>query len=275
MTSIADKLRRLIIFPGSATQGKPYRMPQAYENLIEECKTHSGNRIALLYGDAISHEEQIPQLSPETYSLIYFYGNAMCISYATYYFDFFRRFGLSVAIGDYVGFGRSSGFATESGCYETAETVYRYITLNKQISPNRIIVAGHSLGAGVAIDLVSKHPEVSGLILFGAFTCIADEAEATFPFIPRALIDLAVPERFDNFNKIGRIKCPIFIGHGTEDEVVPFFMSKRLFSKANARIGATTRFYPIKGAKHNNFLDIGGNQLFESIKEFLISCCSS
>ncbi len=71
--------------------------------------------------------------------MIFFYGNAMCLSYAQQDFDRFRRLGLNVLIPDYVGYGMSGGSPSEKGCQATADAAYDYLISTRKVDPKTII----------------------------------------------------------------------------------------------------------------------------------------
>lgn len=138
----------------------------------------------------------------------------------------------------------SSGRASESGCYEAADATYHYLTEILGAHPAQIVVAGWSLGAAVAIDLAARK-QVAGLIVLGAFTNIPEQAHAMLPWVPRWVVRLFIRERFDNVSKFRQVTCPIFIGHGTGDELAPFAMAECLAQVARQRSPVT--FLPIQG----------------------------
>ena len=55
---------------------------------------------------------------------------------------------------------------------------------------------------------------------------------------------------FNNIDRIGDISCPVFIIHGTRDEVVPFWNGENLFLAAPVNLRAKP--YWIEGGGHNN-----------------------
>jgi len=83
--------------------------------------------------------------------------------------------------------------------------------------PGSLSVAG-DFSAAVAIDLAARK-QVAGLIVLGAFTNIPEQAHTMLPWVPKPVVRLFIRERFDNVSKIRRVTCPIFIGHGTQDEL--------------------------------------------------------
>jgi fermentation-respiration switch protein FrsA (DUF1100 family) len=198
--------------------------------------------------------------------LVYLYGNGMCLETSCYEFAQFRQLGCTVLIPEYPGYGMSSGWASESGCYEAADAAYHYLTATLRAHPTQIVVAGWSLGAAVAIDLAARK-QVAGLIVLGAFTNIPEQAHAMLPWVPTWVVCLFIMERFDNVSKIRQVTCPIFIGHGTEDELVPFAMAERLAQAARPRNSVT--FLPIGGCSHNGIFEANRGCVWTAIKDFL------
>jgi fermentation-respiration switch protein FrsA (DUF1100 family) len=86
------------------------------------------------------------------------------------------------------------------------------------------------------------------------------------PWIPQSVVRLFLKERFDNLSKIRQVTCPIFLGHGTQDELVPFAMAERLAQAARQRSPVT--FLPIEGSGHNDLFEVGGNALWTEIQDF-------
>jgi fermentation-respiration switch protein FrsA (DUF1100 family) len=173
--------------------------------------------------------------------------------------DYFRRMGVNVLIPEYPGYGMSGGRATEKGLYEAADAAYDCLRERTGGRRSRIVVAGWSLGTGVAVDLASRR-NVSGLLIVGAFTSMCDMGPI---LLPSPLHWLAGPLtahcRFDNLAKVPLVTCPILIMHGTEDNFVPNAMGDRLAAAATSKV---TRL-PVAGAHHADIWDVGGEQLWQ------------
>ena len=69
----------------------------------------------------------------------------------------------------------------------------------------------------------------------------------------------------DTLAKIDQVKVPLLVIHGTEDEIVPFDMGRRVFERAKG----TKRFYSVEGANHNDVTTVGGDEYFYRWKKFL------
>jgi pimeloyl-ACP methyl ester carboxylesterase len=254
-------LQDRIIFPGAATQGRPESRvyPRNGAELVE-IKPPGGDRIVAIFGPALApdgHALENPETRP---ALIYFYGNAMCLAYSDQEFDRFRRLGLNVLIPDYLGYGMSEGQASELGCRLTAEACFDNLR-SRGFPAQRIIAAGWSLGGAVAIDLAARR-QLGGLIAFSTFTSARDMGKTLFPVaLPRWFF----AHRFESLRKIGSIGCPILLGHGRRDSLIPFSMFEQLLAATNP---AASRII-IDQADHNDFYDVGGKSLFEAISRFL------
>ena len=132
-----------------------------------QLKTKTGERVVALFGPALTADGKPDPAAASRPTMIFFYGNAMCLNHATSLFDRFRRLGLNVVIPEYVGFGMSGGSPSEQGCQATADAVYDEWCQRAGLTQRAVVAAGGRLGGAVAIDLAARRP-VGGLIAFSA-----------------------------------------------------------------------------------------------------------
>jgi fermentation-respiration switch protein FrsA (DUF1100 family) len=251
-----------LIFPGSETKGQRDSVIEALPDAeLVTLTTARGDRIVALFGKALNADGSPRSDASSCPTLLYFYGNAMCLRDASEQLGTFRRLGANVMIPEYVGYGMSEGHAGESGCRETAEAALAHLESRPDVDREKIVVAGWSLGGAVAIDLASRH-RVAGLATFCTFTRMADMARRIFPFLPASLL---LRHRFENLAKIASIDGPILIGHGRRDQIIPFAMADRL---AEAAKGPVTRV-TIDEADHNDFFQVGGSRVMTPLRRFL------
>jgi fermentation-respiration switch protein FrsA (DUF1100 family) len=185
-----------------------------------------------------------PGWKPAEGALLYCHGNAGNLSGRIDSLARWRGHGYAVLIFDYPGYGRSGGRPSEAGCYAAGDAAYDWLTGTKQVRPQDVILYGGSLGGAVATDLASRRP-FRALVLVAAFTSFPDMAQKTFPWLPARWL---VRNRLDNLRKIAAVKGPVFIAHGTADELVPFSQGERLFAAAPE----PKRFFPMPGQGHNH-----------------------
>lgn len=163
-----------------------------------------------------------------------------------------------VLIFDYPGYGKSEGRPGEAGCYAAADAAYDWLVQEQKVPAQEITIYGGSLGGGVAVDLASRKP-CRALMLVKTFTSLPDVAQSLNPWLP---VRWLMRNRFDNLAKIGQCQQPVFIGHGTADQLVPFAQGEKLFAAANA----PKHFFRLDHADHNDSLPA---EFFTAFQEFL------
>jgi uncharacterized protein len=144
------------------------------------------------------------------------------------FYAWFRDLGVNLFAYDYRGFGASDGVPSEAGVYTDAMAAYHYLTDSLHVPPSRIILFGHSLGTGVAIEL-ARHAPAGGLIVEDAYTSVADRGQEVFPFLP---IKLIAKSRFASIDKVGALRLPKLFLHARNDRTIPIEHGRRLFAAA-------------------------------------------
>ncbi len=254
MFSIQDWL----IFAGRSTQGSPLAVVQPSSNFdLLHLKTADGDPFVAIFGVALDGMDQPIADAKAHPTILFFYGNAMCLADSFELFREFRRLGANVMIVEYPGYGMSGGKASEKSFYAAA---YQHLTQRPDVDGRRIIAAGWSIGAAVATDLAAHRP-VAGLATFSAFTSMTAMARLRAWCLPTSLL---LRSRFDNLSKIGVIACPIFIAHGTHDTIVPFAMSRKLIAAAKGPVTSVE-----VDSDHNDIFENGGEALDTQFKRFL------
>jgi len=165
-----------------------------------------------------------------------------------------------VLLVDYRGYGRSEGRPSEKGLYRDARAAWRYLTGERGIAPQRVVIFGKSLGGAPAIELATQ-VRPAGLIVQSSFTSIPDMAGRVFPIVPRFL----VRTKMDSLDKIRGIHVPKLFIHSPADEVVPYDMGRTLYDAAPE----PKTFYTVAGARHNETWLVGGKAYWEAIRGFV------
>lgn len=173
---------------------------------------------------------------------------------------------------DYVGFGQSGGQESEANGDATAEAAYRYLRTRPDVYQKGIVVAGYSLGSGVAVDLAARemtaHQPVAGLALFAAYTSLADEAHQQYPLYPgfllRLLLRLLLRSSFASEQKMPRVTGPILIIHSRAGRLIPYWMSDRLTAASG---GPVTRLAVPRGG-HADYFGTESRPVFAALGRF-------
>lgn len=160
--------------------------------------------------------------------VLFCHGNAGNVSGRLGTVEALHDRGLSTLVFDYRGFGRSTGRPSEDGLYRDAEAAWRYLTDERDIDADRIVVLARSLGSGPALWLATRHAPAA-LVLEAAFTSVPDVAAEHYPLLPaRAL----VRTRFPNLERIEQLRAPLLLVHSRDDRVIPFAHGRTLFEAA-------------------------------------------
>jgi len=200
----------------------------------------------------------VPNLKAKS-TLMFFHGNAGNIGDRLEKVRLFHAQGLNVFIFDYRGYGKSEGSPSEEGLYKDSLAAYHYLVEERQISPQKIVLYGASLGAVFAIDLAAKK-EIGSLIIDSAFSSGVDMAKVIYPFIPSFCVRI----KLDSASKVNNILAPKLFIHSSEDEIVPVALGKKLFEAA----AEPKTFCLIKGS-HNDGFDQDREKFLGAVKDFL------
>jgi pimeloyl-ACP methyl ester carboxylesterase len=130
---------------------------------------------------------------------------------------------------DYRGFGKSDGEASEQGLYDDGKAGLAFLRANGSIDPARIVVFGYSLGTAVATYVAVDSP-TAALLLEAPFTSMTEMIEGSSPYPMPA--DWLTDVDFDTLGRIGALRSPLVVTHGTGDMRVPYRMGRRLFEAA-------------------------------------------
>ncbi|XP_020528998.1 protein ABHD17C isoform X2 [Amborella trichopoda] len=113
---------------------------------------------------------------------------------------------------------------SESNTYADIEAVYQCLETQYGVGQEDLILYGQSVGSGPTLHLASRLPRLRGVVLHSAILSGL-----------RVLCHVKVTLCFDiykNINKIRKVKCPVLVIHGTEDDVVNWIHGKGLWELA-------------------------------------------
>ena len=110
--------------------------PDRYGLEYEELQLNTRDGLTL-------HGWFIPARNPRA-TLLFCHGNAGNISHRMESIAIFHQLGLNVLIFDYRGYGQSEGSPSESGTYLDAEAAWDYLTQQRDIPPDQIILFGRA-----------------------------------------------------------------------------------------------------------------------------------
>ncbi|XP_039012609.1 alpha/beta hydrolase domain-containing protein 17B-like [Hibiscus syriacus] len=141
---------------------------------------------------------------------------------------------------DYSGYGASTGkvahfdssrilyFVFSSylngGVFANIEAVYQCLQTEYGISQEDLILYGESVGSGPMLHLAAKLPRLRGVVLHRSILSgLSVLCHVKFSFC----FDI-----YQNIKKIQKVKCPVLVIHGTEDDVVNWLQGNGLWKMA-------------------------------------------
>lgn len=154
--------------------------------------------------------------------IFYLHGNAGTLETWGKIAKIYTRLGYDIFILDYRSFGKSEGeIENEEQLNKDVSVVYK--TLTKRYPENKIIITGYSIGSGLATILASEnHPKA--LILQSPYYSFTELSSSRVRFFP----DFMKKLHLETFRYLPKVKAPIYIFHGTDDQLISCSNSVRL-----------------------------------------------
>jgi hypothetical protein len=156
-----------------------------------------------------------------------------------------------LALVNYRGYGASEGKPSERDLYADALAVIDALALRPDVDPERIVLVGRSLGAGVATH-VAAHRPVAGVVLISPYDSMIEVGRRHYPWLP---VGLLLKHPFDAQSLAPEIQAPLLAIAGSRDSIIPTVHSRRLFDAW----GGPKRWVELPGADHN---DLGSRPAF-------------
>ena len=191
------------------------------EVVIKKIKINTEDNIKLL---AWYHEKDIIDYK----TILFLHGNAGSLENRIHKINHFKDMNVNFLLLAWRGFSGNEGQPTEKGLYKDAKSAVKWLTNNGVLKKN-IIIYGESLGTGVASE-IAQNNDFGAVILESPFTSMVEAASAKYPIFP---INLLLKDKYQSDKKITNITSPILVMHGANDEIVPFWMGKKIFNLAN------------------------------------------
>jgi len=232
-----------------------YEKPESYGLEYEDVWVQSS--------DGVSLHGWFLKARAEKGVILFFHGNAGNISGRLYKAEGWIKKGFSVYLLDYRGYGKSdSNIEHQDDVMKDALAAFGWLQNERKYPLSKIILLGESLGTYPAIRLAAAN-KAAALILEAPFTSFTALGKLHYPFVPSPLIsDFAFP----NIDYIDKIKTPVFILHGTQDEICPYAMAGELFEHAPS----PKEIFTITNGTHNDLPMKAGADYWDKPEEFLL-----
>lgn len=131
--------------------------------------------------------------------------------------------GLTVLAMDYRGYGGNPGSPDEDGLAADARAGAAFLR-EHGFDPAHTVYFGESLGTGVVTRLATTDPPAA-LVLRSPYTALVDVGARTYPFLP---VRTMLRDRYPLLELMPTIQAPVTVIRGTDDHIVPTFMSEQV-----------------------------------------------
>jgi dipeptidyl aminopeptidase/acylaminoacyl peptidase len=124
---------------------------------------------------------------------------------------------------------------------EDIEAGLDWLHQHPDIDTHRLAIMGHSVGAGAALLCATRRADVRAVVSLSAFAhprevmrSFLAEARIPYPVLGWYVmrhVQSVIGARFDDIaplKSMTRLRCPVLLVHGTQDELVPFSDAQRL-----------------------------------------------
>lgn len=194
------------------------------------------------------------------FTLLFSHGNAEDLGLLIRYFrEVSYILHVNVFSYEYTGYGMSSGQPQEAAVYADVVAAFKYIRDELRTPWTQIVPYGRSIGTAPSVYLATQ-TAVRGIVLQSPMVSIY-----RIPFHLRFTLPGDV---FANIDKIGNVCCPVFIIHGTRDEIVPCWHGQGLYEVC-VKKGTAYGAYVVEGGDHNNLESQAGDAFFTHFQKFL------
>lgn len=236
-------LRRRTLLAASALAGAGYLSAAAYYYLAQESLLFFPTRLPaehrfefaapfeehrIAMADGVRLHTLLFPASPSRGVVLYLHGNGGALDAWGAHAREFLALGFDFFVVDYRGYGKSEG-EIDSEQQLLADAARLYDWLAERYAEERIVVAGNSIGTGIAAQLAcSRSPR--RLLLLAPYDNLLTLARHHVTFLrlaPAALLRYRLPTD----ETLADCATPVTIVHGDRDEIIPIAAAERLATR--------------------------------------------
>ncbi|QDU25850.1 Alpha/beta hydrolase family protein [Anatilimnocola aggregata] len=202
-----------------------------------------------------------------TFTVVYFHGNGEAVAdYLPWLAEDFAKLELNSLFVEYRQYGGSTGKAQLAAMLGDGEAAIEAA----ELSPEKVLAFGRSLGSLYAIELAHRQPSIAGLILESG---IADPAERFLVYADLSASDITEADvvakakrKFNHKQKLAGYKNPLLVMHTENDGLVEISHAERNYKWAASSQKRLVRF-PV--GDHNSILERNREEYFNALRSFV------
>lgn len=228
---------KLIFFPRKLPKDYVFRFDEAFEErFIQAPDGVMLHGLLFKAGTTRSHSQGL---------VFFLHGNAGALDQWGELADVYTRLNYDVFMLDYRGYGKSEGeINSQEQLYSDVMTAYQHMAA--EYGEQDIVVVGFSIGTGPAAMLAARQ-QPQKLLLLAPYYSLVDIMQQRFAFVPTFLLKY----KFRTHAFLDKTTAPVYLFHGTEDEVIPYGSSVKL----QQHLKPGDRFFSLGGLGHNGIHD--------------------
>jgi pimeloyl-ACP methyl ester carboxylesterase len=194
-------------------------------------------------------------------TVVLFHGNAGHAGHRAWYAEQLSRLGLHVILAEYPGYGPRAGKPSEGTLVADAVET---LALLRRDHPGPIILAGESLGAGVAAATWAQAPDgIAALLLLTPWDKLESVAKHHYPWAP---VGLVLRDRYDSAANLGAFRGRIAVVIAEHDSIVPPQFGSTLFKA----LPEPKRLWIIPSSDHNDWWSRADTAWWRSLVGYLL-----
>lgn len=253
-STLDEQQRRWIFQPSDRTWWGGLAAAEGMSDVWIEFRSEASGKPVKLHG------LWLPQSRPGAPVLLYLHGARWDVRGSAPRMRRMHELGFSVLGIDYRGFGQSTAeLPSETYALEDARAAWDWLA-RQQPGAARYLF-GHSLGGAIAVHLASEVDGLAGLMVEGSFPSIRDViATHRFGWLP---VGPLITQRFEAGKRIGRVRAPVLVVHGSNDSLIAPELGRALYERAPQ----PKRFLLVEGGSHHNTNAVGQGAYRAAIAE--------
>lgn len=192
----------------------------------------------------------------------------------------FHNRGYHVFLYDSRRHGESGGRYCTYGYHEKfdAQIAIDYLLSRKDLQVGKIGLFGWSMGAAVAIQVAVIDNRIVAVVAesgFATLRTVFDDYQKRMIKLPWHYLRNMVIKRSEYLahfkandvapvEAVKNLRIPIFLLHGTEDNLIKYNYSEKVYNAANE----PRELWLIPGARHHDMMEVGGEEYTRRVTEF-------
>jgi fermentation-respiration switch protein FrsA (DUF1100 family) len=194
-----------------------------------------------------------------------------------------RRAGFNVLVFDGRAHGDSEGRYVTYGFYERrdVDSAIEWLIKEKRIDGRRVGLAGESMGAAIALQVAAHNSKISAVWAdspFASLRRVTEEFLKRVTRLPGAVLNPVLwtsiqvasyrgkfdVHSVDPLSLAGKISCPVYLVHGTADQLIATAHSENIFEA----LGARKEIWFVEGARHARSMRHSKREYSERLTRF-------